>query len=162
MSFADDPANRVLMQEALARSGDYAGTVDGIFGPQTKAAIRNFRARHGMGSELIIDNWLLDSLNLRRSTPKGNPMSNWLTTFVTTTAFKYLVAMAATFIAAKLGIEQGSVEGILTQLVAVAMGVWGMWESSRQKIVINGEKVSVSKLTPSEKATVASIVADKS
>lgn len=88
-------------------------------------------------------------------------MSNWLTTFVTTTAFKYLVAMIATFIASKLGVDHASVEGIISQLVAVAMGVWGMWESSRQKIVMNGAKVQVSDLSASQKATVAAIVEDK-
>ncbi len=85
-------------------------------------------------------------------------MTNWLTTFVGTTAFKYLVAMVATFIATKLGLDKGSIEGLLTQLVGIAMGVWGMWEASRQKIVINGDKVAVSELTQTDKATVQAIV----
>lgn len=36
-------ANRRQVQEALRRLGYYQGPVDGIFGPQTRAAIRRFQ-----------------------------------------------------------------------------------------------------------------------
>ncbi len=85
-------------------------------------------------------------------------MQNWISGLVFSTGGKYLVAMAATFIASKLGLEQGSVEGILTQLVAVVMAAWGMWESSKSKVVVNGQRVLVKDLSATEKATVTNIV----
>jgi peptidoglycan hydrolase-like protein with peptidoglycan-binding domain len=41
---------RRLVQEALARVGYYAGRIDGIFGPETRAAIRRFQ--HEIGAEM--------------------------------------------------------------------------------------------------------------
>lgn len=62
---------------------------------------------------------------------------------VTSTAFKYLIAMVASWVASKLGVEQLSIEGILTQAVALVAAGWGVWEASRNKIVIDGEKAIV-------------------
>jgi len=75
--------------------------------------------------------------------PKGNPMSNWFSGLVASTMFKYLLAMAATYIATKLGLDKGSVEGLLTQAVGLALGAWGMWESSKNKIVVDGRRVTI-------------------
>ncbi len=85
-------------------------------------------------------------------------MSNWFSGIVGTTMFKYLVAMVATFIASKLGLEHGAVEGILTQGIAVVVAAWGMWESSKSKLVVDGQRVLVKDLSASDKATVTSIV----
>jgi len=43
-------SERRRVQEALARVGYYAGRIDGIFGPETRAAIRRFQ--HEIGSEM--------------------------------------------------------------------------------------------------------------
>lgn len=84
------------------------------------------------------------------------PMRNWFNGFVTSTLFKYLVAMIATYIATKLGLESGAIEALLTQLVAVAMAAWGMWESSKDKVVIDGQKTELK--TEHDKAVVAEVV----
>ncbi len=41
---------RRRVQEALARLGYYAGEIDGLFGPETRAAIRRFQ--HEIGVEM--------------------------------------------------------------------------------------------------------------
>lgn len=62
---------------------------------------------------------------------------------VATTAFKYLVAIAASAIAQYLGVAEGDVTGVLTQLVSLLMAVWGIWESTRNKAVLNGEVIRI-------------------
>lgn len=85
-------------------------------------------------------------------------MSNWFSGIVGSTMFKYVVAMVATFIASKLGLEHGAVEAVLTQAIAVVVTAWGMWESSKSKIVVNGQRVLMKDLTATDKATVTNIV----
>lgn len=85
-------------------------------------------------------------------------MQNWLNSLVASTAFKYLIAMAATWLATKLGVESAKLEGILSQLVGIAMGAWGMWESSRNKAVIKGVKVDLDKASPVTKAEITKAV----
>lgn len=93
---------------------------------------------------------------------KGRPMRNWLTGFVATTGFKYLVTMLAQFLAVKLGVDQGSTEGLLVQLVAVIMGAWGMYESSKNKIVMDGVKQTIPHgASPAEAKAIATTVINK-
>jgi hypothetical protein len=93
---------------------------------------------------------------------KGRPMRNWLTGFVATTGFKYLVTMIAQFIAVKLGVDQGALEGLIAQLVAVIMGAWGMYESSKSKIVVAGVKQTIpNDATPTEAKAIAAAVINK-
>lgn len=144
---------------------------DGRFGERSMAAYNHFLASKGkpphqgmillaeLNANLFPEEQPAPKPPKPKFTRKGNIMSNWFSSFVTTTAFKYLVAMAATFIATKLGLEKGSVEGLLTQLIAVAMGAWGMWEASRDKIVLDGKKVSVSHLDAADAKAVKEIVA---
>lgn len=138
---------------------------DGVFGTVSLAAYNRARAAKGLKPhEGILTLTEINAVLFPEEQPalapkrKGNTMSNWFSSFVTTTAFKYLVAMAATFIATKLGLEKGSVEGLLTQLIGVAMGGWGMWEASRNKIVMDGKKVSLSHLDASDAKAVKDIV----
>ena len=39
------------LQTALHATGDYAGSIDGLKGPGTKAAVRRFQARHGLTAD---------------------------------------------------------------------------------------------------------------
>lgn len=87
---------------------------------------------------------------------RNRPMRNWLTGFVATTAFKYLVTMVAQFLAVKFGVDEGDTTGLIMQLVAVAMGAWGMYESSKSKIVVDGVKKTIPHdATPSQAKTIA-------
>lgn len=93
---------------------------------------------------------------------EGRPMRNWLNTFVTTTAFKYVVTMVAQFLAVKLGLEEGEITGIILQIVAVAMGIWGMAESAKSKIVVNGVKHNIpNDATVSEAKAIAANTIEK-
>ncbi len=93
---------------------------------------------------------------------KGRPMRNWLSGFVATTGFKYLVTMVATFIASQLGLAEGDVSAIIVQLVAVIMGAWGMYESSKSKVVMNGVKQTIpNDATPTEAKAIAATVINK-
>jgi hypothetical protein len=185
--YSDDT---LALQRALVLAGFSVGKngSDGKMGPDTIDAIVEARDAFGLTRGPRIDIPLLVALGVRGKPAKptkppslseklslaweainilkGKPMnSTWFTSFVGTTAFKYLVAMLATYIAGKLGLDpvegKATIEGVVTQLIGVAAGLWGMWESSRSKIVIDGKKVSVSELSTAEKNTVSNIVEAK-
>lgn len=61
-----DSAERtvVRIQRALKSRGYYAGPVDGDAGAGTRAAIRNFRREHGLGTSTGIDGELIRALRL--------------------------------------------------------------------------------------------------
>lgn len=94
-----------------------------------------------------------------------NTSDNWLTTFVASTAGKYLIATVAGWLAGKLGLDPttgaASIAGFASAAVALGMLLWGAYESSRSKIVVNGNKVVLSQMTTTDKNAVAAI-AEKS
>jgi peptidoglycan hydrolase-like protein with peptidoglycan-binding domain len=57
-------SNIAAVQRALKRQGYYAGPVDGDAGSGTRAAIRGFRADHGLPPSSGIDGPLLRALGL--------------------------------------------------------------------------------------------------
>lgn len=158
--FTDSEKNRKRLQQALINAGYEVGPdgADGVLGKNTAAAIKAFRKANGMSEAAVIDTPLLRALNLTGSSTMSIS-ANWFSTFVASTAFKYILAMVATFIASKIGVDHASLEGILTQLIGVAAGVWGMYESSKSKIVVNGEKVNLAKVSAADQAKAAEIVA---
>lgn len=52
------------VQERLARSGYYEGSVDGVMGPRTRSAIRAYERRHGLPVDGVIDSQLLATMGL--------------------------------------------------------------------------------------------------
>jgi len=52
------------VQQALQRKGFDPGPVDGILGPKTKEAVRNFQDRYGMNASGDIDNQTLFALGV--------------------------------------------------------------------------------------------------
>lgn len=93
---------------------------------------------------------------------KGKPMRNWINGFVATTGFKYLITMIAQFLAVKFGVDEGETTGLIAQLVAVIMGAWGMYESSKSKIVIAGVKETIpADATPTEAKAIATAAINK-
>lgn len=50
------------VQQALQNKGFDPGPIDGIFGPKTKEAVRNFQDRYGMKADGEIDNQTLYAL----------------------------------------------------------------------------------------------------
>lgn len=132
---------------------------DGVLGEDTKKALIAFQQRERLNVNGVLDTPTITRLfSFERKTKMvGN---NWLSGIVASTAFKYVVALIAGFIAAKLGVEKGSVEGVLTEIVGVLMGVWGMYESSKSKVVVNGQSVQVKHLDPAAQKEVVAAVAD--
>ena len=52
------------VQAGLARSGYYAGPIDGVIGPRTRYAIRVYERRHGLPADGRIDGRLLATMGL--------------------------------------------------------------------------------------------------
>ena len=52
------------VQQNLRRLGYYSGMVDGISGPQTKAAIRNYQAAHDLPVTGLLDSGMLSQLGI--------------------------------------------------------------------------------------------------
>jgi hypothetical protein len=55
---------QVLVQEALARRGYYAGQVDGVIGPETRGAIREFQGDNGLPVTGRINSQLIQALKI--------------------------------------------------------------------------------------------------
>jgi peptidoglycan hydrolase-like protein with peptidoglycan-binding domain len=56
------------VQTALQQQGNYAGAIDGIWGPQTQAAVQSFQQSHSLTATGQLDSPTLEALNL----PAGN------------------------------------------------------------------------------------------
>ena len=152
------------VQDRLVELGYDVGPdgADGVFGKNTQTALLRFQSNHGLAPTGQPDQ--ATAAKLFPPKPKRtfsmNIGSNWISGIVGSTAFKYLVAMVATFIASKIGLDQGSVEGIITQLVAVAMAVWGMFSASQSKAVVNGQVTLLKDMAVSDQKAVVDAVAD--
>jgi peptidoglycan hydrolase-like protein with peptidoglycan-binding domain len=55
-------AERIEMQQLLARHGYEIGDADGLFGPKTRIAIRNFQASSGQVPDGFASSAVLDRL----------------------------------------------------------------------------------------------------
>ena len=54
------------VQERLTREGSYRGQIDGVFGPETRAAIAGYQSKHGLRVTGALSNETLAALGLRR------------------------------------------------------------------------------------------------
>jgi len=61
---SESASSQVLVQEALARRGYYAGEVDGVIGPETRSAIREFQRDNGLQVTGDINSQLVQALKL--------------------------------------------------------------------------------------------------
>jgi peptidoglycan hydrolase-like protein with peptidoglycan-binding domain len=59
------------VQRALARDGFYRGTLDGLFGPQTRAAVVQFQQQNGLRPTGRLDRATLDKLKQPNSSRRG-------------------------------------------------------------------------------------------
>lgn len=59
------------IQEALRYNGYYNGEIDGIFGENTKAAVRNFQRDSGLTADGIVGSKTLEALGLNNKTESG-------------------------------------------------------------------------------------------
>lgn len=69
-SYSDQSGNSTVaaVQERLARDGDYRGQIDGVFGPETRAAIAEFQSNHSLRVTGTLNN---DTIAAVRSPPGG-------------------------------------------------------------------------------------------
>jgi hypothetical protein len=67
-AYADQSGNSTVaaVQERLAREGYYRGQIDGVFGPETRAALAQFQSNHGLHVTGALTNDTLAALGLRR------------------------------------------------------------------------------------------------
>lgn len=80
---------------------------------------------------------------------------------VTSTFFKYLIAGVASYIAAKLGLDQGTAEGFVSGGIAMLMAAWGMLEASKDKVVVDGQRVLAKDLPDATKRQIEAVAAAK-
>ena len=59
-----DDATVAAVQRRLARGGYYHGSIDGVIGPGTRAAIRAFERNNGLAVDGVIDGQLLRRMGL--------------------------------------------------------------------------------------------------
>jgi peptidoglycan hydrolase-like protein with peptidoglycan-binding domain len=168
MSREFEPGQRssanLRLAQALARLGYYQlGNDDDIFGRGVNRALKAFKRYHGLKTTLD-DQWeQVDERTKALLFPatKGLEMGflqKLFTPFVLTTLAKYAIAAISQYLAVKFGIDQGSIAGILAQIVTVLMASWGVGSSMQDKVVIDGTKVKIAELPPQHQREVKAIV----
>jgi len=156
------------VQERLIALGYDVGPdgADGVFGANTQKALFQFQADQRLPPTGQPD--VATAAKLFPPKPKGlfpmNIGSNWFSGIVGSTLFKYAVAIVATWIANKLGLDPASgkatIEGVIMQLVGVAAAFWGANSAAQSKAVVNGHVVQLKDMPSSDQATIAAAVAD--
>ena len=157
-------ANAELQKRLIAKGFDVGPDgADGIFGEDTRKALMQFQSAHKLDASGTVDRATEDALfpgNYERRTPSMNITSNWLSTIVASTAFKYILTAIGSAIAGWLGLAEGDVTAVLIQIVSLIPGVWGMWEAAKSKAVVNGNVVNLANLPATEQKKVVEVVAE--
>lgn len=109
---------------------------------------------------------VLSILQVLKGRPMDTSASNWFSSLVASTAGQYVIAMVATWIANKLGLDPTTghvtVEGVIVQLLGVIPMILGIREAAKSKVVVNGTKVSLKSMPVADQQTVAQIAAKNS
>jgi len=61
------------VQRNLTQAGDYKGRADGVWGPQTEAAVRDYQQQHSLNATGQIDQPTLSAMNLGSNNQSYNP-----------------------------------------------------------------------------------------
>lgn len=82
--------NLRALQAALAAAGFYRGAVDGVFGPETKGAIRAAQRALGLPPTGRPDAGLIARLPQTHSEKRASPLSDWLLSLAVGEALKHM------------------------------------------------------------------------
>jgi len=162
----------LTLQERLIELGYDVGPdgADGIFGRETAKAVRMLQADYGLEVTgdvrssvddpvfSILFPEIVEQAQRGKKAMFGISLKGLLSAFASTTLLKYVVAAVAQYLAVKFGVDEGQLTGILLQIVTVLMGLWGVGASAQDKVVVNGQKVLVSKLPEKDENIVRNIV----
>ena len=92
--------------------------------------------------------------------------SNWFSSLVASTAGQYVIAIVATWIAQKLGLDpttgQAPITAVIVQILGVIPMMLGIREAAKSKVVVNGTKVSLKSMPVADQQAVAQIAAKNS
>lgn len=157
------PSNGEL-QRRLIEKGFSLGPVDSVFGGDTMIALIRYQRSMKLPSTARVDERTQALLFPDNNVPteRKRPVKGFLNAFVGSTVLKYLVAMAATWAASKLGLDpvegKATIESILVQLIGFVMLAWGAKESATPKVVTKDGRVPLDKMPTVDKAIAETLV----
>jgi peptidoglycan hydrolase-like protein with peptidoglycan-binding domain len=64
------------VQQNLSQAGDYKGRADGVWGPQTEAAVRDYQQQHNLNATGQLDQPTLSTMNLGTNTNQSYNQNN--------------------------------------------------------------------------------------
>lgn len=64
------------VQQKLAQDGEYRGRVDGVWGPRTERAVRDYQSKNSLNASGMLDAATLQSMDITSNNPNGNANNN--------------------------------------------------------------------------------------
>ena len=92
----DKPSSPTEVQKALTEAGHYKGTVDGIIGAKTRAAIRSFQEENGLKADGLVGPKTWEKLKAYLEEAKDMDEENELTQTPVEEAPDYNIALEST------------------------------------------------------------------